>query len=160
DVEAKVPGLKFPPLQMFQTEDLCLGEYMAIAVETGDALALDALERVWRSSTRDGRKERRDWPTILQHLAAARSEVRQLMKAPAGDWNQPIGQRLKRAKLDSKITERLRNVSARDIAADLIGQEQHIKPGTVLSHWSNRAKTCRKRKKQSRKPRRVNNLQT
>ena len=74
------------PLEVDLHDELKFGEYLAIAIETGEAAALDTLNDWMRQSVRRGPKER-DWATILRTYAYTRDALRpflQTLRTAAG----------------------------------------------------------------------------
>ena len=97
---SQVPGLTAPELRRGESAGLSFLEYIAVAVETGDAPAIDAIEEWMRRHAKPGPKGE-DWPTVLRtyrYVARAIQTFRAGSNTEAAD--QPLLERFSRAGID------------------------------------------------------------
>lgn len=116
-----------------------LEEYIAMAIETGEAGALKDIARLMRHFVTRGAKPP-DWPTILRSYRATWDALDELTH----DWragqegDAPLVSRIVAAGLDVEhVAEspRQHGITARKI----VGREQRVQPSTIGKMWKQRA---------------------
>ena len=123
--------------------DPSLLEYVAMAIESGNAAALDAIADKMRMFVKRGAKDE-DWPTILREYRYTWQALHTL----ATEWaagvretelsNKDLVHRLGRASFDVRA---IAEASVRDqgaIARRLVASEQHVSPLTIAKMWKQR----------------------
>jgi len=137
------PRLRYADEVADDDSEVTLLQYIAVAIETGDAAALEAIARGLKVFVQPGPKKE-DWATILRSWRYTAAAVREA----ATEWargvdvgalsNQDLVQRIVRAGLKIETTlesKRTHLVSARQIVA----KEYHVRPSTIGKMWKRRA---------------------
>jgi hypothetical protein len=118
-------------------------QYIALAIERGEAAALDDIVRWMRKRARTGPKEH-DWATILRayrYTAAALGELRQRwndgLHADARDRR--LLRDLKASGLDVRAVVEQGRARDLKIARQLVARRFHVTASTIMKMWKKRA---------------------
>jgi hypothetical protein len=147
-VSAVLPSA--PKLKQLETDNerLDVFSYLAVAVDTGDGAAIEAILKWLKGAAKRGMNEL-DWITILREFSVTRREIKAVLKdagrsrSGAERWARfagtDIGRRLAvhaflRDELSCDGTLR----TPTDLAADLVGQEEQVSPKNLKDMWKDR----------------------
>jgi hypothetical protein len=118
-------------------------QYIALAIERGEAAALDDVVRWMRQRARSGPKEQ-DWPTILRayrYTAAALGELRRRWNdgLTADVRDEALRTQLEAAGLDVEAVVEQGSRSDLKVARRLVSRRFQVTPNTIAKMWKKRA---------------------